>query len=639
MVPSPQQQPAGRGKITRRQFVARLGALGLSATVASSLLTACQPAAPTPTAAPTVPPAVKPTEAPKPAAPTTAPAPVAKPAALSPVPRERTAIFMQGGSDGQNPQYANFNLWVTAANDGWHAGPLQTMNEPLIMFNVLKGDYENWLAESWEYNPSFTEINLKLRRGITWSDGKPFTAKDVAFTFNLVRDNQKKMTNTAEINFLKEAVAVDELTVRFVLNAPNPRWWATTLTSNHGVVEQMLPEHIWKGQDPLTFSYYDPDKGWPIGTGPYKLAHTSPEQKVFDRRDDWWAAKTGFKPLPKIERVIYIPNRDDSQAAQMLVQNQVDMAKILPVPTLRSVIAQNPKVITFAKQDPPFGYLDWCPISLGFNNSVAPYDDKEIRWAINYAIDRERLVALAEGGAGVVALHQFTPYEWFTPFENALKPLYAKYGLDAKAHPDKVQQLMTAKGYAKDAQGMWAKDGQRLTMKIFVPDWLKAYGPPVTQQLRDAGFDASFDTSPGLASQVQTGQQAAYFGCQGPSGVKGMDPYFMLSIFTSQYFRPTGEPAPIWWATARWRNSRYDDLVKQMDPLKVEDPKTLDLFTQAMDIWISELPMIYVAQLIIRYPMSTEYWTGWPTKDDVYGFPHSWQQELLKTIVRLQPTR
>ncbi|MBI4640367.1 MAG: ABC transporter substrate-binding protein, partial [Candidatus Tectomicrobia bacterium] len=499
--------------------------------------------------------------------------------ALKQVPRERTLIAMQGGADGQNPDFANFNLFVTGSQFGWHTGPLQTMAEPLIMFNVLTGEHENWLAESWSYNSDFTEITMKLRKGIEWSDGKSFTSKDVAFTFNLVRDNQKKMINTAEISFLKEAVAVDDLTVKFVLNAPNPRWWATTLTSNHGVVEQILPEHIWKDKDPLTFTFYDPAKGWPVATGPYRLVQTTPEQKVFDRRDDWWAVKTGFKPLPKVERVIYIPNRDESQAAQMLIQNQVDMSRILTVPTLKSVMAQNPKVVTFSKREPPYGYLDWCPISLGFNNSVAPYNEKEIRWAINYAIDRDRLIELAEGGAGVVARHQFTPYSWFTPFEQSLKPLYAKYGLDSKAHKDKLEKLMTGKGYAKDREGFWGKDGKRFSMKIFVPDFLKAYGPPLTQQLRDGGFDASFDTSPGLGSQVQTGEQPVYFGCQGPSGVKGMDPYFMLSIFTSQYFRPTGQPAPIWWATARWQNAKYDGLVKQMDPLKVEDSKTLELFT------------------------------------------------------------
>ena len=116
---------------------------------------------------------------------------------LKQVPRERTLIVMQGGENGQNPEFASFNLYVTGSQAGWHTGSLQTMAEPLIMFNVLTGESENWLAESWSYNSDFTEITMRLRKGIEWSDGMPFTAKDVAFTFNLVRDNQDKMINTA----------------------------------------------------------------------------------------------------------------------------------------------------------------------------------------------------------------------------------------------------------------------------------------------------------------------------------------------------------------------------------------------------------------------------------------------------------
>lgn len=555
------------------------------------------------------------------------------------VPRERTLIVVQGGGgDGQNPNFDNFNLWVTASQWGWHSGALQTINEPLIMFNVLTGEYENWLAESWEYNEDFTEITMKLREGIEWSDGTPFTSDDVVFTFNSVRDKQSEATNAAEISFLEEAVADDLLTVRFVLNEANPRWWATTLTSNHGVVEQMLPKHIWEGQDLLTFANYDPDQGLPVGTGPYRLVSTSAQQKIFDLREDWWGATTGWKALPKVERVIYLPLSDDTLSAQQLITNEVDMGKILSVPTLQTVIAQNPEVLGFSNTEPPYGYLDWCPIDLNFNCAEAPWDNAQLRWAVSNAIDRTNLVALAESGAGVAALHQFTPYEWFTPFEETLQPIFAQYGLDNDPHPEKVEELMTGLGYAKNGDDMWEIDGETLEMVIFIPDWLRAYGPPLTQQLRDAGFDASFDTAPGLNTPFQTGEQLLGFGCKGPAGVKGMDPYFMLSIYMSEYFRPTGEPAPIWWATSRWQNEEYDAVVAQMNTLSAEDPQTMELFKQAMEIWVRELPDVYVAQLIIRYPMSTHYWTGWPTVDDPYGFPHSWQQEFLKTILRLEPT-
>jgi peptide/nickel transport system substrate-binding protein len=553
--------------------------------------------------------------------------------------RERTLIVMNGGADGQNPEYANFNLQIPGGNDGWHAGPLQTMAEPLIMFNVLTGEFENWLAEDWSYNDDFTEITMTLREGIEWSDGTPFTAEDVAFTYNKVRDHQDEVIHGAEISFLEEAIAEDDLTVRFVLNSPNPRWWNTTLTTNHGVCEQIVPKHIWEDQDFLEFTFYDENEGWPISTGPFTLTSTSLEQKVFDRNDDWWAAKVGFKDLPQVERVIYIPMRDESLSAAMLIANEIDMSRILSVPTLETVFAQNPDVITFAHQDPPYGYLDWCPIDLGFNNDADPWSNRDLRWAINYVIDRERLVRLAEAGAGVEALHQFTPYEWFEPFEEALQPFYEEHSLDTQAHPELSEELMTGMGYELNGQGLWEdENGETVEMTIFVPEFLRPYGPPLSQMLRDGGFDAEFDMSPGLDSLVQTGEHEVALGCKGPSGVFGMDPYFMLSIYTSQFFRPTGQPAPIWWATSRWQNEDYDAIVEQMDPLDPEDPQTLELFTQAMEIWIRELPQIFIAQLIIRYPMNTELWTGWPTKDDVYGFPHSWQHEFLKTIIRLEPT-
>jgi peptide/nickel transport system substrate-binding protein len=554
--------------------------------------------------------------------------------------RDRTLIVMQGGSDGENPEYASFNNQVPGQNFGFHSGPLQTMAEPLIMFNVLTGDYENWLAEDWDYNDDFSEITMTLREGIEWSDGTPFTAEDVEFTFNIVRDHQNEVVHGAEISFLEEAIAEDDRTIRFVLNESNPRWWATTLTSNHGVTEQIFPKHIWDDKEFMEFTFYDEDEGWPIGTGPYQLTRTAPDQKVFDLRDTWWAAETGFKEMPQIERVIYIPNRDESLSAQMLITNEIDMSRILSVPTLEAVFAQNEEVITFTGQDPPFGYLDWCPIDLGFNNQEEPWNNREIRWAINYAIDRERLVNLAEAGAGVTALHQFTPYEWFEPFEEALEPLYEEYGLDTTDHPDRVEELMEGLGYEMNGQGLWEdENGDTLQMNIHVPEYLQAYGPPLTQMLRDGGFDAQFDMSPGLASEVQTGDHPVYLGCKGPSGVRGMDPYYMLSLYTAQYVRPTGQPAPVGSALARWENEEFDGIVRQMDTLDVDDPETMDLFTQAMEIWIRELPQIFIAQLIIRYPMTTHYWEGWPDENDVYGFPHTWQHEFLKTIVNLRPTQ
>ena len=555
---------------------------------------------------------------------------------LPSVPRDKTLIVMNGGPY-QYSLFNNHNPYVVGSDQGFHFGTLPAVFEPLIMFNVLTGEYENWLAEDWHYNDDFTALNLKLRAGVRWSDGEPFDADDVAFTFELLNTYAGSMVHRADLpEFLAETQIIDDLNLRLLFKKPAPGFWASTLSTNHGV--HILPEHIWSNQDPLEFSNFDLARGWPVGTGPFRLTYASTYQKIYDRRDDWWAAETGFKQPPAIERVMYVPTQDESQAAQMLLTNQVDIGQIMQVATLRSVMERNAEVVSYSGQNPPYGYLDWCPININVNCSAAPFDDKDIRWAMSLAIDRERLVALAESGAGVATVHPFTPYEWLASLDQSLTAMFARHGLTTRAQPERVVEIMEGKGYVKDDEGLWVDpEGERLTMNIYVPEFLRAYGPPLVQQLRDGGFDATFDNSPGLNSLVQTGEQTISLGCKGPSGVRGMDPYFMLATYTSQYVRPTGKPAPLWWAISRWRNEEYDRIVAELAPLKMGDERLMPLVHEAMEIWIEEMPDIYISQLVIRYPMNTSRWVGWASDEDPYGFPHSWQWEFLKTLLRLRP--
>jgi len=96
------------------------------------------------------------------------------------------------------------------------------------------------------------------------------------------------------------------LTVQFVLNQPNPRfqldYWSVKIWGSPPI----LPEHIWKDKDPLTFKFYDPEKNWPVATGPYRLESVSETEFVYVRRDDWWGATTGWRALPKPEKLIWV---------------------------------------------------------------------------------------------------------------------------------------------------------------------------------------------------------------------------------------------------------------------------------------------------------------------------------------------
>ena len=144
---------------------------------------------------------------------------------------------------------------------------------------------------------------------------------------------------------------------------------------------------------------------------------------------------------------------------------------------------------------------------------------RDIRWALNYAIDRAAAVEMAEHGAGQLAFHPFTPYAWFAPYETRLQQFYDRYSLDATQHLDLVDERMAAAGYTRNANGMWERDGETVDMSIYASSFMSRYGVHIIQQLQDAGFNASLDRTSGGGAVFGRGERDFRLGCKGPSGV------------------------------------------------------------------------------------------------------------------------
>src|SRR5215470_4002227 len=192
-------------RILSRRWFLRTTLLGGTAALAA----ACAPAAPAPTtapaAAPTTPPAAAPTTAPaaaaKPttapaAAPTTAPAaaattpPQAAPAQPAQVPRNQQFIVMWDSTDGK---FVDYELWNPYSPDANHQNGPGIFYEPLYYYSAFANKEIPWLAESYSFTPDFKSLTIKTRSGINWSDGQPFSAKDVAFTINEVAKQDTKV--------------------------------------------------------------------------------------------------------------------------------------------------------------------------------------------------------------------------------------------------------------------------------------------------------------------------------------------------------------------------------------------------------------------------------------------------------------
>lgn len=549
----------------------------------------------------------------------------------SDVPRNRTLVLVGNGGEQPNtfPDVENQNpyLQTIRTRSGWQLG-----YEPLAFYSMLTGEENLWLGESYEYNADFTELTVKIRSDGLWSDGEPFKAADIAFTLKMLADPANSTLDLAPPmnQWVKEAVAVDAVTCKITLTAPNPRFFFNYLTQYSDIGIMILPSHIWETAGvPADFTNFDLAAGWPIMTGAYKLVQSTPEQKVWDLRPDWWAAAAGVATLPEVQRLIFLPPFEESRMAQLVISNEADITLNIAPATMPSLFQQNPKIITHSGQEPPYGYTDWWPSGLGFNCSVAPWDNPDVRWAVSYAIDRQQLVDFGYRGAGEPTTVPFPYYAGLLTYIDGIQDLLEQYPTNAYDLA-KTDELMTKAGFAKDGDGFWAKEGTRLTIEITTFQVFGEIVPIVTEQLKQAGFDTTFGMPTDFFDRLTLGNGNVYIWGHGGSV---RDPYATLELYESKWIKPIGEFA---YPFYRWSNPEYDAIVDEMGVTAPEDPKTADLFRSAMEIWLRELPDVMLLQFYHRIPMNTTYWTGWPSKEDPYINEAFWHRTFINVLTHVK---
>ena len=307
-----------------------------------------------------------------------------------------------------------------------------------------------WLAEKWEYNDDFTELRITTRSGITWSDGEPFSAADVAYTLNAVRDANTKVRFGVEVaQFVDEATAESDTEAVVKFKVPAPRFFYF-MTYKYDIGLYIVPKHIFENEDIAAFKAFDIEKGLPVTTGPWKLVFSSPDQKVIDVRDSWWAVDQGLvDAMPQVQRIIYLPWTQETQIAEQLISNEIDESLDLRPLTMETILAQNPSIITHTFSDPPYGYVDWWPTSLYVNCEREPWSDADVRWALSYFIDRDQVIQVALGGAGSVSTLPLPTYPGLTPFFESVSDLLEQYPT-TEFNPDKGAALLAREGLGEE---------------------------------------------------------------------------------------------------------------------------------------------------------------------------------------------
>lgn len=564
--------------------------------------------------------------------------PTPDPGALKDVPRNRTLVITHW-SDSYRTQHdnvENFNWWLPGNTHARHASE-KGLVEYLFYTNLNEGNIIPWLGESYEYNDALDSIDVKIREGAEWSDGVAFTAHDVKFTIDMVRENAPDLNrSTLWADMISSVDVHDDYNLTINLSRPDPRFFQVQFGFGWENHVPIVPKHVWENEDPLTFNNYDPEKGWPLGTGAFRLALSSPEVQIYDRRDDWWASEIGFSDPPQVERIQYIPVANDDIAGQLYINNQLDAGPPLLKGTFEAAKGFNDALRSWNFEGPVWGAPDGCNFVLILNNQKEHFNDVNVRWAINHAINRGEITGLAyEGGVPAVTV-PISSYgvKQYLPLMQDILDKYNPNDHD----PAKVEARMTESGYSKDSEGFWAKDGSRVEITLEIPSWMRPQGPFLEKQLQAGGFDAIFKQGEPatIGDRLQLGEtEVVWVQCGSIN-----EPY---DTFKSYHSKNSGAPGERYNGAVqggRYENPEMDAILDEMEGMlhSPDDPRYVELARQAMDLFLRDMPVIHIAEELHVIVHNTHYWSGWPGVEDPYVAPYPpWNGWYMITL-NLEPT-
>ncbi|MET8850792.1 ABC transporter substrate-binding protein [Amycolatopsis sp. NPDC004625] len=489
-----------------------------------------------------------------------------------------------------------------------------TIFESLFFFNVTKdAPPQPLLGTDYAWNATGTELSITLRSGVKFSDGTPFTARDVVFTLDMVAKN--KTINTT--GYDGKAVAADDTHVKVTFPGP-------AFMQGPQVLGKMfiVPQHLWsKIADPANDVIAQP-----VGTGPFKLASFKPQAFTYDANAGYWGGE------PAVKHIRFLALSGNQSGADALAAKQIDW-QTGPVPDVKNVAKNYPgyqAVIT------PMNQIALFTCSNAALGCTGPQTDPAVRHAIYYAINRTQLNSLA-----------------FEDTASDVSPGFALLGRDAKWVSPKLQEktapknpdparadsLLQGAGYAKGGDGLYAKGGKPLELTVQVPsgwtDYITAIDT-MTQQLKQAGIKL-------VSQQVSYNEwaDARVRGrfqllidslLQGPSA----DPYYTFNYyFATETTAKVGE-------SAYPNYSRYSDpeVDAALNALKGIPPADAAKRQPLYDVvqTRSEQAMPYIP--VLTSGTISEYnaakFTGWPTKDNLYAFPAVWnrpdQAQIFKAL-------
>ncbi len=284
----------------------------------------------------------------------------------------------------------------------------------LVKFDK-RGEIVGDLAERWRFL-SPTHLRFFLRDNVRWHDGRPFTAEDVRFTYDLIRSPKLFTPYASDFRYVQKVEVVDDRTLDVFYKTPYYKALSIWMMG-------ILPAHLWsKVKDPMT----DDLNRRPVGTGPYRLEKLENSgDAILTANDDY------FLHRPHIDKIHYHFMPDATTQFLTLKAHKLDVGSLTPLQLTRQIekdFKRFYRVVTM----PGHGYT-----YLGFNLKKRIFQDARVRKAIDLAIDKKMLIDILFFSYGKVCRGPFMPGTFAYP--EKLPPL--------AYDPEKAKALLAAAGY------------------------------------------------------------------------------------------------------------------------------------------------------------------------------------------------
>lgn len=479
--------------------------------------------------------------------------------------------------------------------------------EPLIFMDSLEHDKTTpWLATAYQWSNGNKTLTFTIRSGVKWSNGQPFSASDVVYTFQLLKKYPALDVN-AVWSVLRSVAQQGTNKVVFTFKTAAVPYF-------YYIADQtpIVPKSVWsKVANPVTYQ-----DARPIGTGGFTVSKCTPENVTYVRNPHYWQPG-----LPKLNKVQYPAFTSNGPSNTMLATGQAQWGGQF-IPSIKTF---------YSSKSPNYHYwfVPAANVDLFLNQTVAPLNNLAVRRAMAYAISRRTVSSNGYGyqppsnQAGIV-----------TPTFSAWldKTLLSKY--DYHYDPAKAVSILKAAGFKKNSSGIFVSpSGKALSFTVINiggnSNWVAAL-QAMSQEMRRAGIKLITDNL--AASSYSNARARGNYQIAFGTVPGGPSPYYELRDLL---YGPNS--APIGQAAAsnfeRYKSSATDALINSY-AATTSSAKQHAIVDKLEGVMLQKVPVIPVIAAVYWYEYDTKSVTGWVTPSNPYaiGAPYAypdWGVQLL----------